>query len=70
MSAPQAGGGERVTGKGKYGGANQADRWRKCMRQGRRWRLSRGGVTWALVVLAIAICSALIALKAHWRLSG
>jgi len=51
-------------GMGKYRGANQADRWRKRMRQGRRWRLSRNGVTWVLIVLAIAIFSTLIALKA------
>ena len=49
---------------GKYEGANQADRWRKRMRQGRRWRPSANMVIWTLIVLAMTVSIALIAHKA------
>lgn len=52
---------------GEHKGANQADRWRKRMRQGRRWLLSRNFVTWLLILAMVAITSTLIALNAHWR---
>jgi hypothetical protein len=55
----------RAIDVGEHEGANQADRWRKRMRQGRRWRLSRNFVTWLLILVMIAISSTLIALKAH-----
>ena len=57
----------RVMDVGQHEGANQADRWRKRMRQGRRWRLSRNFVTWLLILVMIAISSTLIALNAHWQ---
>lgn len=57
----------RVMDVGQYEGANQADRWRKRMRQGRHWRASRNFVTWLLILVMIAIFSTLIALNAHWR---
>ncbi|QKC90057.1 hypothetical protein EB230_17795 [Mesorhizobium sp. NZP2234] len=57
----------RVMNVGQHEGANKADRWRKRMRQGRRWRLSRNFVTWLLILVMIAISSTLIARNAHWR---
>ncbi|ESY71122.1 hypothetical protein X742_00290 [Mesorhizobium sp. LNHC232B00] len=57
----------RVMDVGEHKGANQADRWRKRMRQGRRWRLSRNFLTWLLILAMVAITSTLIALNAHWR---
>jgi len=52
---------------GQHEGANQADRWRKRMRQGRRWRLSRNVVTWLIILVMIVISSTLIALNTYWR---
>jgi hypothetical protein len=48
----------------RHQGANQADRWRKRLRNRRRWRLPRYAVSWALILAAIIILSGLIALKA------
>ena len=41
----------------------KADRWRKRMRQGRRWRLSANAVIWTLIVLLMTVSIALIANK-------
>ncbi|TPI23380.1 hypothetical protein FJW10_02605 [Mesorhizobium sp. B4-1-1] len=49
---------------GEYEGANQADRWRKRMRQGRRWRLSANVVIWTFIVLLMTVSIMLIANKA------
>ncbi|TGQ94322.1 hypothetical protein EN851_01710 [Mesorhizobium sp. M8A.F.Ca.ET.208.01.1.1] len=57
----------RAMDMGKYGGANQGDRWRKRMRQGRRRRLSRNLIIWLFILATSAISSTLIAMNAHWR---
>ncbi|AZO46843.1 MAG: hypothetical protein EOS58_16145 [Mesorhizobium sp.] len=46
-------------------GADQAKRWRDQALRGRRRRLSRGAVSWALILVAIIILCGLIVLKAH-----
>lgn len=50
---------------GEHGGANQADRWRKRMRQGRTWRVTTNVTIWALIVAAMAISITLILMKAR-----
>lgn len=46
-------------------GADQAKRWRDQAVRGRRRRLSRNIVSWALILMAIAIFCGLIVLKAY-----
>ncbi|RUX24458.1 hypothetical protein EOA13_30600 [Mesorhizobium sp. M7A.F.Ca.US.011.01.1.1] len=46
-------------------GADQAKRWRDRALRGRRRRLSHNIVSWALILMAIAILGGLIAFKAY-----
>ncbi|ADV13333.1 hypothetical protein EN962_16275 [Mesorhizobium sp. M7A.F.Ca.CA.001.09.2.1] len=46
-------------------GADQAKRWRDRALRGRRRRLSHNIVSWALILIAIAILGGLITLKAY-----
>lgn len=52
-------------GRRAHGRADEAKRWRDKALRGRRRRLSRNVVSWALILTAIAILSGLIALKAY-----
>ncbi|WP_164754319.1 hypothetical protein [Mesorhizobium sp. M7A.F.Ca.US.008.03.1.1] len=45
-------------------GADQAKRWRDGALRGRRRRLSHNIVSWALILMSIAILGGLITLKA------
>lgn len=46
-------------------GADQAKRWRDQAVRGRRRRLSRNVGAWVLNLMAIIVCSGLIAFKAY-----